>query len=160
MSEIVKVKAIKKIKLADLLRVVATIIGVLSLFWGMLVSFFSLVDPVGPLYAYFTIPFVLFSLAFSNQGWLITKLFAAVFVLSHCVAFWTIRNIEGKQSDIEYSQRFNEDAFIKCSDTMFKGMKDNQKQLSLQQQSNFDSCLKKTAKSKLKVKPEALPRLK
>jgi predicted membrane protein len=127
----------------NIIGIVATIIGVFSLFLSLLVTVFSFVDPVGLMYAYFAIPFVLFSLVFSNRGWLITKLFAILFILSHCVAFWTIRDIEEKSNVVKYSKSFNEDTFIKCSETMFKGMNGNQKQLTSKQQSNFDNCLNK-----------------
>jgi hypothetical protein len=95
------------------IQVIATALGVLSVFWGLLVVLFSLVDPIAPMFAYFAIPFILLSLVFGCKGWLMVKLFGALFILSHCLAFWTIHDIESKATVVKSSEPFNEDVFIR-----------------------------------------------
>jgi hypothetical protein len=125
----------------NVIRIIATTTGVLSLFWGLFIAFYSFVDPVGPMFSIFAIPFVLLSLVLGYKGWLILKLYGTLFVLSWCVAYWTAHNIEGKAAEVKSLKPFNEDIFIKCSNTMFKNMKENQNQLTLQQQADFDKCM-------------------
>lgn len=84
------------------IRIVATITGVLSVFWGLLIALLSFVDPVVVMLSIIAYPFALLSLVFGYKGWLIFKLYVVLCVLSWCVAFWTVHN-KGKAT-VHYSR--------------------------------------------------------
>ena len=117
---------------------IATTLGVLSLLWSLWVTLYSFIDPVGPMFLYFTIPFVFVSFLFSHHGRLIVKIFCALFVLSHCLAFWTVNQIQDQSSQIEPVKA---GIFIQCSNAMFEGVIDKQIQLTPQQKSDFSVCV-------------------
>jgi len=130
------------LKHQNAIEVIATIIGILSLLWGLFFVVLSLVDPVAPMIFLFAVPFVLLSLALAHKGWLIFKLYGALFVLSLSVAYWTVHDIEGKATLIDSSEPFKEDVFIKCSEAMFENMQDVNRELTLQQHTDFKECMK------------------
>ncbi len=93
-----------------IIPIVGTIFGILSILWGAWVVLFSLVDPVGPMYVYFAVPFALFSLR-GYKGSLMLKVFAGLFALSHCAALWAVYDIEKNVSTVEYPAALNQEAF-------------------------------------------------
>ncbi|MCK5898753.1 MAG: hypothetical protein KAG06_06755 [Methylococcales bacterium] len=102
----------------------------------------SAVDPIAPMFLYFTIPVVLLLFALSDDGVLIGKIFIVLFALSHLVAYLSFKDAQKNSTMMHDSTPFNQNVFIKCSNAMFKAVNSETKNLMIEQKINFDRCLK------------------
>ena len=109
--------------------------------WSTFVVAFSWVDPIAPLFLYFTIPIILWVFVASDKGGLIGKIFLILLVFSHVIVYLSFSEAQKNSTLTQSSKPFNHDRFMKCSEAMFNGGTDEQKKLSIEQKIKFDHCL-------------------
>jgi len=121
------------------MKLLKTSLAILSMVLVLLSIIAIVVDGVAILFTYLSLLVALFSISTQTKN--ILKIYGVFFLIAHLVLGTRIVVDMTQQTNGSSQNAFHPQRFVKCSNEMFSAMEPDSKQLTVEQQKQYDECL-------------------